>query len=514
MGIDSDRKRTVILTGIHRSGTTLACQLLSALPDVVALDEPMQVIRFKGIPLGGVDTFLDDFIQKTRISLVTEGKAFSKHVDGKLTDNHHYNLFSDNGLRSPREEFGEIGIEKPLRDDFLLVIKHNAAFTALLNHLVSGYSCFGIIRNPLAILASWQTVDMHINESHIPVAESLDAGLRQSLALLDDRLDRQLHILDWWFGRLGKELPSASIIRYEDIIETGGRCLEVITPAASHLKEELLSRNSNPLYHRDFIATGERLLSSRGNYWNFYSRAEVESLMNNWLNDIENTARNRFGIYAIPESSRHRPVVRKILAGDVHEPDTLEFIRNNCAKGDVVHAGTYFGDFLPGISSGMSEGARVWAFEPNTENYHCAERTIRLNKLENVILRNAGLGVSSASGKLLIQGIDGTSLGGASRIGNPDDEGKLEEIRIVSIDEVIPEDRKISIIQLDVEGYEKNALAGALKLIARCKPILILEDNSGAADTVWFAENILSMGYDMTGKVHNNAIFETKRRID
>lgn len=39
----------IILTGVPRSGTTLACLLLSKLPDVVALNEPMRTARFRSI---------------------------------------------------------------------------------------------------------------------------------------------------------------------------------------------------------------------------------------------------------------------------------------------------------------------------------------------------------------------------------------------------------------------------------------------------------------------------------
>ena len=59
-------------------------------------------------------------------------------------------------------------------------------------------------------------------------------------------------------------------------------------------------------------------------------------------------------------------------------------------------------------------------------------------------------------------------------------------IDIVIINDVIPIQSNISIMQLDVEGYEKNALEGTLETIKRCKPIIILENNNDKISSDWF----------------------------
>ena len=41
--------RNVVLTGLPRSGTTLACHLLNKLPDTVAVLEPFEAGRFAGL---------------------------------------------------------------------------------------------------------------------------------------------------------------------------------------------------------------------------------------------------------------------------------------------------------------------------------------------------------------------------------------------------------------------------------------------------------------------------------
>lgn len=218
-------------------------------------------------------------------------------------------------------------------------------------------------------------------------------------------------------------------------------------------------------------------------------------------------AYNKYGAYCVPLSSQHRTLCQKILKGDVFEPDTIEYIMENSGEGDIVHAGTFFGDFLPALSRAVGEGKHVWAFEPNTENYRCAQVTMALNGISNVHLIKAGLGSVASSAEVLVEDKKGQGLGGCSRIVASAKDGNVTEtINVVTLDEVIPHDRDVSILQLDVEGYEEEALKGAMELIQRCRPILILEDDHGVTKTGWFRENILGLGYSIGSNLHYNKI--------
>ena len=221
---------------------------------------------------------------------------------------------------------------------------------------------------------------------------------------------------------------------------------------------------------------------------------------------------NQYGGYCLPESSLHRTAPRKILRGDVYEPATIEFMRANCAGGDIVHAGTYFGDFLPALSQACDDGRSIWAFEPNPENYRCARITTLINDLSNVHLQNAGLGDAPAVLRIRTRDPQGVSLGGKSHIigegeYNPETD---EKVRIVTVDSVIGDQRPVSIIQLDVEDHEKAALTGALQTLRRCLPIIILEVRKGSdlLQSEWFGDTILSLGYRQIITLHGNTVFQ------
>ena len=152
----------------------------------------------------------------------------------------------------------------------------------------------------------------------------------------------------------------------------------------------------------------------------------------------------------------------------------------------------------------------MWAFEPNPENYRCAFVTVAINGLQNVELQNAGMGASRGSLPMVVLDNCGRSLGGISHVvGGIDERNEkgLVNVNIVTIDEIVPWERSVSIIQLDVEGFEKEALTGALMTVRRCKPIIVLEQ---LPEERWFSKNIISLGYRIVGiageKSHKNTI--------
>lgn len=219
-------------------------------------------------------------------------------------------------------------------------------------------------------------------------------------------------------------------------------------------------------------------------------------------------AYNMYGGYCIPLSSIHRPVCKRILIGDVYEPDTINYITSNYVDGDIVHAGTYFGDFLPAISKCVSDGFNIWAFEPDPVNFRCSLITKIINSLDNVKIFNCGLGSCFSIEKMLNYDSDLNCLGGSSMILDNGNQSGMIDVNVIPIDEIIPNDRIVSFIHLDVEGYEKNALQGAIKTIKRCRPVLILEDNNNVIDGDWFSDNILSLGYKIDCSVHENKVLK------
>ena len=270
--------RTWLLSGVPRSGTSLCCRLAGELPDTVALSEPIRRKAFGGMDTPhGACARIGDFAGQARARILAERRAPSVQVGGRLDDNRTASRHTDAGLRRLRGERGEIAIDKPLSARFTLLIKHNALFAALLPRLTESFSCLALVRNPLSVLASWQTVDLPVHRGRIPAGEELDGDLHRALEREPEVLRRQLIVLDWFFGQFHSHLEPRDIIRYEDVVETGGVALFRRLGHAGALPAELTSRNHSALYDEAVIDTLlGALLDSGGQWTQFYRPADCE----------------------------------------------------------------------------------------------------------------------------------------------------------------------------------------------------------------------------------------------
>ncbi len=265
---------SVILTGLPRAGTTLTCKLLSEQENIIGLNEP---IAWRGLRTyqEGLER-LNDRLGRFRHTLLTEGKAPVRGKDGKITDNHFERT---EGARKRVIRRAEVYFDKPLTADFKLFVKHNSVFTQLLPDLMKTYPCYAIIRNPLAVLGSWSTVTIPVSRGTMRHLDVLNPKMQQQLDQMDDLLERQLFLLDFYFMRYA-ELEPDQVVRYESVIDTQGKVLEgmIGQPYVAHTILE--SKNVGKVYNRDqMLKMGEALLKSKDHHcWSFYQKEEVEQL--------------------------------------------------------------------------------------------------------------------------------------------------------------------------------------------------------------------------------------------
>ena len=265
--------RNIVLTGLPRAGTTLTCNLLNSSPDIVALFEPMQVELL--VPGEAGADQVEGFFQQSRQSLLSDGEAYSQHVDGKIPDNPFCSIQTEDGRREHQAVRGVVKIDKQLDADFVLAIKHNGAFSALLPLLSRRMECFGFVRNPVSVLGSWSSIDLPVSHGRIPAAERLDAGLRHGLDAEPDLLARQLMIIDWIFQRFATCLDRRSVLRYEELVSSNGQALANML-GIQMPERALQSRNSSARYRSEQAVRWADALRRHGGAWReWYTVAEI-----------------------------------------------------------------------------------------------------------------------------------------------------------------------------------------------------------------------------------------------
>ena len=308
-----------LLSGIPRSGTALSCRLAGNVPDTVALSAPFNA-RLADIPREphAACACIAEMVRQMRERIRTEGLAQSVQVDGRLYDNIVASQHTETGLRKPQGTSGEITVDKPLTDRFRLVIRNNPVFAALLPRMNDFFPCVAVVRNPLSVLASWQTVNLPVHDGHVPGAEMFDPSLRLALKREPDVLRRQLVVLDWFFIRFRAHLPPENVIRYEDLVESGGSALfrRLGDPNAEPVRLE--NRNRSPLYDATTVdALLAALLDAGGAWTHFYRASDCEWAADGIRRHREDPgARTEESASPRPESSRTESpgVLRKVFS--------------------------------------------------------------------------------------------------------------------------------------------------------------------------------------------------------
>lgn len=264
--------RDIALTGVPRGGTTLACQLLGRCAGTVALFEPMEVMQ---LPVDRADAVasVEAFFAHARQTLQRDGRAPSKQRDGQVPDN----PFGGRDASGRRELLATPGTLRvaPPAPGFTLVVKHNAAFAALLPQLRDAIETYAVVRNPMAVLASWQSVELPVTQGHAPAGERLDPVLAQELLRHPTVAARQLELLDWFFARFAAHLPPERVLRYEDIVASGGALLQSRVGLAPAPDGAMSTRNANALYRGMDADTLDALLARPGAWRAWYPDDEL-----------------------------------------------------------------------------------------------------------------------------------------------------------------------------------------------------------------------------------------------
>jgi hypothetical protein len=265
--------RDVILTGIPRSGTTLSCKILLSVENQIALNEPIAGELFrKGKPPLKV---IQQCFSQYRKSLLKKGTAPARTKQGQITDN----AYSKGQKKRERVlERTVVDFKKPLSADFTLILKHCAEFTLILEELQDNYECFAMVRNPLAVLASWNSVNVPVSRGKVAKSQIFKPQFHRQIEQIGPLFEKQLFILNWYF-RQYEILAPENVIKYERVISSQGEALNTISGKETHSPDTLYDQNQNSIYDRTVLYKYLDLLrNSEREFSPYYSIEEIEEL--------------------------------------------------------------------------------------------------------------------------------------------------------------------------------------------------------------------------------------------
>jgi FkbM family methyltransferase len=160
----------------------------------------------------------------------------------------------------------------------------------------------------------------------------------------------------------------------------------------------------------------------------------------------------------------------------------------------VLDIGANLGAHTIALAQLVGSSGKVLAFEPQRIPYYCLCANVVLNNLMNVVCHQAAVG--TAAGTLSLPELDYQAEYNFGGIELTDDYSNClnYSVPVVRIDELSLD--ACHFIKIDVEGMEKQVLAGAAGTIRRFQPLLYVEDDRSdkTAELRAFLE---SLGYEL-----------------
>jgi len=161
-----------------------------------------------------------------------------------------------------------------------------------------------------------------------------------------------------------------------------------------------------------------------------------------------------------------------INKGEFEPLETLEFIKSLTPTSVVFDVGANFG-YYSVIAGSVAKQGKVYAFEPDKQNFVEVGYNVGLNNLNNVVIEN--LGVGNKIGNFSFQP-DSVHRGRSRFVENAGE----YSVSVVTLDSYCNENAiyNIDILKIDVEGFETDVLKGARRIIQNSKDIkLFIEYN-------------------------------------
>lgn len=170
-------------------------------------------------------------------------------------------------------------------------------------------------------------------------------------------------------------------------------------------------------------------------------------------------------------------------AGD-YEPALARALLRFAAPGQhVVDAGAHYGYFTLLLARAVGEQGHVYAFEASPDNARLLRANVALNDLgPRVTVERAAVGGRDGAAVELFAGRGGASMEwtlSKSFASREDDDAapapSVVRTPMVTLDAYLADRPAVSLVKMDIEGAEAEALPAARELLERTRPTIVLE---------------------------------------
>lgn len=157
---------------------------------------------------------------------------------------------------------------------------------------------------------------------------------------------------------------------------------------------------------------------------------------------------------------------------EVWEEFETEFVKKIIKEGDVVlDIGANIGYYTLIFAKLVGDNGRVFAFEPEPENFAILKKNVEANGYKNVVLIQKGLSDETGQVKLYLA----EKNKGDHRIFDSGDGRRAVEIHVSRLDDYFRDSYdKINFIKMDVQGTEYKVIKGMTLLLQKLTNLIIM----------------------------------------
>lgn len=200
---------------------------------------------------------------------------------------------------------------------------------------------------------------------------------------------------------------------------------------------------------------------------------------------------------------------RQLFTTGVWEPTVGRAIKAILGPGDIfVDVGANHGYFTVMGSKAVGSSGKVYAFEPSPNTRSRLMTNLEINNISNCIVREEA--ISDRDDTIDFFEVTEGNDGASSLFRHPGIDASSIQVKTVPLSSVIPQDEKIRLIKIDVEGAEGHVLTAMRQRLDKDRSFVIVELTEPWLKEQGFSvkslgDSIIDLGYSMFVLEHGGA---------
>jgi len=205
--------------------------------------------------------------------------------------------------------------------------------------------------------------------------------------------------------------------------------------------------------------------------------------------------------YKMKTISHDTGISSELLIYGNHDPLTTEIILDELSEGMIcIDIGSNIGYYALLESKKIGKNGNVLAIEPSPENFSTLVYNIKLQNDQNINAFNFAIGDKNDEIEFLI-----SKKSNWSKVKDENDiiesEDKIIKIPLKTLNSFVKDNQleKIDLLRMDVEGYENNIIDGAIEVLTKFKPKIMVEIHKmimGKKKTREILEKLKKLNYE------------------